>query len=88
MLTDAAQRAGFVAGLSTDGPAFVYSGMGAQWWGMGGELYDAEPVFRAAVDRCAALWPGASPLRALRGDGSPMPDPADAQPAGSRCRSG
>ena len=46
----------FVARLAP-GVAFVYSGMGAQWWGMGGELYASEPVFRAAVDRCAALHP-------------------------------
>ena len=59
---------------------FVYSGMGAQWWGMGGELYAAEPVFRAAVDRCAALHPAV--LRGFSGDGTPMVDPADAQPAG------
>jgi acyl transferase domain-containing protein len=60
--------------------AFVYSGMGAQWWGMGGELYGAEPVFRAAVDRCAALDPAV--LRGFSGDGTPIVDPADAQPAG------
>jgi acyl transferase domain-containing protein len=59
---------------------FVYSGMGAQWWGMGGELYAAEPVFRAAVDRCAALHPAVLP--GFMGDGKPMLDPADAQPAG------
>ena len=56
-------RPSFVAGLAPTGPAFVYSGMGAQWWGMGGELYAAEPVFRAAIDRCDALWPGPAPLR-------------------------
>jgi acyl transferase domain-containing protein len=59
---------------------FVYSGMGAQWWGMGGELYAAEPVFRAAVDRCAELDPAV--LRGFCGDGTPIRDPADAQPAG------
>jgi acyl transferase domain-containing protein len=69
----------FVARLAP-GVAFVYSGMGAQWWGMGGELYAAEPVFRAAVDRCAALHPAL--LRGFSGDGAPMVDPADAQPAG------
>ncbi len=69
----------FVARLAP-GVAFVYSGMGAQWWGMGGELYASEPVFRAAVDRCAALHPAL--LRGFSGDGAPMVDPADAQPAG------
>jgi acyl transferase domain-containing protein len=75
----------FVAGLgATARPAFVYTGMGAQWWGMGAELYGADPVFRAAIDRCDALWPGATLTRFFAGDfdGSPMLDPADAQPAG------
>jgi acyl transferase domain-containing protein/NADP-dependent 3-hydroxy acid dehydrogenase YdfG/acyl carrier protein len=37
---------------------FVFSGMGPQWAGMGRELYRAERVFRAMVDRCSeALEP-------------------------------
>lgn len=30
-------------------PVFVFSGMGPQWWGMGQQLYDREPAFRAFV---------------------------------------
>ena len=31
---------------------FVFSGQGPQWWAMGRELLDTEPVFRGMIDRC------------------------------------
>ncbi|MFF3772979.1 amino acid adenylation domain-containing protein [Streptomyces sp. NPDC002232] len=31
---------------------WVFTGMGPQWWGMGRQLLDAEPVYREAVERC------------------------------------
>jgi acyl transferase domain-containing protein/aryl carrier-like protein len=34
--------------------AFVCSGMGPQWWAMGRELLEKEPVFRASIERCDA----------------------------------
>lgn len=32
--------------------AFVFSGMGPQWWAMGRELLLHEPVFRAVIEQC------------------------------------
>lgn len=43
------------AGPAAGSPlAFVYTGMGPQWWGMGRDLLTRSPVFRAAIDRCDA----------------------------------
>ena len=36
--------------------AFVYTGQGSQWVGMGEDLYRSEPVVRDVLDRCDAVF--------------------------------
>ena len=38
--------------------AFVMSGQGPQWWGMGRELMEHEPVFRQVIEECDAAMRG------------------------------
>ncbi len=67
--------------------AWVFTGMGAQWWGMGRTLYESQPAFRNAILGCDAAWrmAGGGDLSHLfefetPAQGQPMPEPKDAQP--------
>jgi acyl transferase domain-containing protein/NADPH:quinone reductase-like Zn-dependent oxidoreductase len=81
---------GIVPGtVGHDGPgriAFVFSGQGPQWWAMGRELLDTEPVFRDAIVACDRLlrplagWSILEELSASKA-ASRMGSPAIAQPA-------
>jgi acyl transferase domain-containing protein/surfactin synthase thioesterase subunit/acyl carrier protein len=67
--------------------AFLFSGQGSQYAGMGKELYRSHPVFRATIDRCAAALRDSLPrplLEVLFGEenaGSLIHETAFSQPA-------
>ena len=80
---------GEVEGAARPQVAFLFTGQGGQYAGMGRDLYDSAPVFRAAMDACdAAARPHLAHLdRGLldviftpAGSGSPINETVWAQP--------
>ncbi|MEU4744939.1 beta-ketoacyl synthase N-terminal-like domain-containing protein, partial [Actinosynnema sp. NPDC023658] len=53
-LAEGREHPGLVTGMASPlgKSVFVFPGQGAQWVGMGRELYASEPVFRESVDAC------------------------------------
>ncbi|HZU68918.1 MAG TPA: type I polyketide synthase [Ktedonobacteraceae bacterium] len=50
-----ARMANEAAGEARPGPVFMFAGQGTQWAGMGQQLFEQEPVFRAVIEACDAL---------------------------------
>lgn len=66
--------------------AFVFSGQGPQWWAMGRQLLETEPVYRSVIEHCDELIRGLGPWSLLEEltrdeDSSRMQQTAIAQPS-------
>lgn len=41
--------------VTNSDPVFVFTGQGSQWWGMGQELFQNEPIFRATIEKIDSI---------------------------------
>ena len=55
-LSELSETAPISEPVSPTNIAFLYTGQGSQWLGMGQALYDSEPVVRAVMDRCEEVF--------------------------------
>ena len=54
-LTSERSEVGVVSRSQTPKVAMLFAGQGSQWFGMGQQLYQTQPKFRQAIDRCADI---------------------------------
>ncbi|MEM7198643.1 MAG: beta-ketoacyl synthase N-terminal-like domain-containing protein [Planctomycetota bacterium] len=76
-----AARARVRSGSARGQLAFLFSGQGAAWVGMGLALRDREPVFREVLERCAGVLGERAVLEPDRVAADGVVDTGDAQPA-------
>ena len=55
-LTDLAESDTSIEPRTASKVAFIYTGQGSQWVGMGQALYESEPAARAVMDRCEEVF--------------------------------